>query len=198
MTNRSTYALSAGFALALLGGLPGCGPQSEIRSYTVPAQESAPPSTDRLRALYARSSAGSTAQPKYDVPDSWQRAANDQFSSAAFTAGPSDREARITVTRTGGGMSLDAQLNRWRGQVQLDPISLAEWQEQMETMDMGGVPAAFVVLEGAEQSIAGAVAQHQGLMWFFKMRGPGETVQEQLDQMKAFCRSVRFPAPGGN
>lgn len=193
MSIRTTYGLTA---LAILFA-SGCGTDSEIRSYTVPAGDQEPAGTERLRVLFARSTRNAPAAlPKYDVPESWRQTTNDQFSSAAFLAGPADREARITVTRTGGGAGLDAQLNRWRGQVQLQPLSLDEWKEQMQAIDMGGVAAAYVVLEGAEKSIVGAIAQHEGMMWFFKMSGPNATVEEEQQRMKSFCESVRFPSAG--
>ena len=171
--------------------LCGCTPRSDVRTYTTPASKE-PPTTERLRGLFAGAASAAPKLPDFDKPEEWKEAPADQFSAAAFAAGPNDRPVRITVTRTPAAMGLEVQLNRWCSQLKLEARSTEQWTESLETMDMGGTNAAFVELEGDNESIVGAIAPVGDLMWFFKMRGPSETVSEELDRMRAFCGSVRF------
>lgn len=130
--------------------------------------------------------------PKFQPPASWRKSANDQFSLAAFSAGPEDRAARFTVTRMSAVMDVETQLNRWRSQVGLSPLAPEEWSQQAEVVDIGGVDASFAHLKGESESIAGAVLQLDGTMWFFKMRGPNDTVAEELARMKELCQEATF------
>ena len=126
------------------------------------------------------------------MPPEWRAAEKDQFSAAAFAAGPDDRPVRITVTRTPAAMGLEVQLNRWRGQIQLPDLTAEDWKQELSSLKMGDAEAVFVKMDGETESIAGAIAPVDGMMWFFKMRGPTPTVDEELDRLKEFCGSVRF------
>jgi hypothetical protein len=169
--------------------LVGCIPHSDINSYKVNAVDE-PPTTEMLLPMFQARVAALIESPKFDVPSKWRKAANDEFSLAAFAAGPNERPVRITVTRTPAAMGADVQLNRWRTQLQLDPLPSDEIRQGGEEIEIDGQAARFVRFDGDAESIAGAVVQSGGHMWFFKMRGPRETVDEQIETMKAFCRKA--------
>lgn len=170
----------------------GCMDESQIRTYTIPAGEE-PMTTDRLKPMFAGKDRPAVTLPDFDRPAEWRAAASDQFSAAAFAAGPDDRPVRITITQTPAAMGLLAQLNRWRRQVGMDPMTEEDIDKQVGTLQIGEVEASFVQFSGPTgDSITGAVAEVGEQMWFFKMRGPAQTVIEETDRMRAFCKSVRF------
>lgn len=176
----------------LLTLICGCMDQSEIRTYTIPSGAE-PMTTDRLRPLYVQRTAARPQLPEFKLPEEWRSAAADEFSAAAFAAGPDDRPVRITVTQMPAAMGLAVQLNRWRGQIGLEKLDDADLENEITPLSMGPVEAAFVSFNGpGGESIAGAVAVNAGQMWFFKMRGADETVKEELARLKEFCQSVRF------
>jgi hypothetical protein len=179
--------------ILLVSLLSGCTPQSESRHYTVPADDK-PMTTDRLRPLFEGTSRPVTvALPDFTAPEGWQKAENDQFSAAAFSVGPSDRPARFTITQTPAAVGVLGQISRWRGQVGLDPLPAAQTADGFPTLAMGNISASFVEMEGeGGESIAGAIASVAGNLWFFKLRGPTETVDEEMPRLRAFCESVRF------
>lgn len=153
-----------------------------------------PDTTDRLRPLFqGNKRPTAVALPDFQVPSEWRQAENDQFSAAAFSAGPEDRAARITITQTPAAVGILGQVNRWRGQVGAEPLPADQTMDSFPTVSMGNIPASFVEIVGNDgESIAGAIASVAGQLWFFKMRGPAETVNEELERLKTFCESVRF------
>jgi len=176
-------------ALLVLVPLFGCVPQSEINSYTIDAGEE-PITTEMLLPMFQARVAPPMVTPEFDAPKQWRKAANDEFSLAAFAAGPNGRPVRITVTRTPAAMGVDVQLNRWRTQLQLEPLSSREISQSGEEIEIDGQTTRFVRFDGDAESIAGAVVQSGSQMWFYKLRGPTETVDEQIETMKTFCREA--------
>lgn len=176
-------------AVLLAAGLPGCMEESEIRTYTIPADEDVM-TTERLKSMFA-----ANRLPEFDTPAEWRAAEADDFSRFAFEAGPDDekQKARITVTKMPPAAGLLVQINRWRGQIGLDPLNDMDASPDVEIMKMGDVDATFVDFDGLNgKSIVGAVAQVSGSMWFFKMIGPTDTVDSETERMRKFCASVRF------
>lgn len=72
--------------------LSGCGSSSDIREYEVAREDEKVLTSDLLRDQFE-------AVPfRWEVPKDWVAAQNDQFSAFAWTAGPSESSARITVS----------------------------------------------------------------------------------------------------
>ena len=101
----------------------------------------------------------------------------------------------MTVSPVGGG--LEANVNRWRGQVGLQPLAGAELLREMTPIEIDGARGYLVELtRGSGPGILGALVEHKGQPWIFKMTGPAELVGKQRAAFEAFVKSVRFEGAG--
>jgi hypothetical protein len=113
--------------------------------------------------------------------------------------GADGTEADLAITAfpgdTGGML---ANLNRWRGQISLPPITDAQVDAALEHFDGDGLHfdiADFAgTANGAPTRILGAVLSRPGETWFFKLMGPDALVAAQKDAFRGFLRTVKEPA----
>ena len=111
----------------------------------------------------------------------------------------------ISFPEAAGGLL--ANVNRWRDQLKLAPIS--NEAEAGTPMSVSGHDMFFVDLvseqpispDGSNSRILGGIFPLKGETWFFKMIGPDQLVESQRDAFKQFLESVHLaegdvaPAP---
>lgn len=110
----------------------------------------------------------------------------------------------ILPGRAGGGL---ANVNRWRGQMGLEPIDEAQFAA-LPTASLLGKPGVFVDLEGSFTGMggpvqdgwrmAGMIAESGGMTAFLKMTGPTDDVGAELESLHAFARSIRIEDRGAS
>jgi hypothetical protein len=97
----------------------------------------------------------------------------------------------------GGDLS---NVNRWRGQLQLPPISEQELNAQAENIKAGKNPMRIVefvsdqpLIENRyKQRMVAAIAPHEGETLFVKMMGEDAAVREAKPSFRQFLNSIRF------
>lgn len=140
--------------------------------------------------------AAASGQPSWTVPAAWQPAAAGQFLVAKFTIksgnGP---EAEVNVSSAGGsGGGLEANVNRWRGQLGLPPaeaISTTDFQVsggQAQLVDLTGKDAQT----GQPAELVGVVVNLPGQTWFYKLMGDPSVVAAQKNAFTQFVKSVQY------
>jgi hypothetical protein len=102
----------------------------------------------------------------------------------------------------GGGGGVEANLQRWEGQIVPDPgeeplrdrftvepftISTVEVQGTLQPSQMGAGPSEPI----PGSRLLGAVIEGPGGPWFFKVTGPQETVAAARDEFIRMLRTVR-------
>lgn len=213
--------LVAGAALA------GCRRTESIQSYTV-AKEPPPPAaaavagepTDRMLAAgelpaghppIDASHDQQAAAIRFTAPDSWQELPASGMRKAAFRIAGGDAEAQVTVLDfpdTAGPAIADplANVNRWRGEVGLEPLAGDALSAAVETLEIGGRQATYVaaVPDAAGQQSAvpqrgtlAAMVANDNRVWFFKLTGDRDLVAVHQDEFRSFLQSVRFAADEG-
>jgi hypothetical protein len=110
----------------------------------------------------------------YDVPGEGGAAAD-----LSITAFPGDV----------GGML--ANVNRWRGQVRLQPLSDADLDSAITRLDQNGLSFAVVDFPGDQQRILGAMVSFGGDTWFFKLMGPDAVVGAAKPAFLEFLKTVK-------
>ena len=153
-----------------------------IGDMTTPTTASAPISHD--------------GQPNWRVPAGWQEISGGQFLVAKFTlTGDGGATAAVNVSSSagdGGGMA--ANVNRWRGQLGLPPIS----EIFTTSLDVAGGTAQVVEMSGTNaqngqpsQLIAVIVSQPDQT-WFYKLMGDAKVVAGQKDAFVQFVQSAKY------
>jgi hypothetical protein len=188
--SRVIFLLLTGLLLA------GCR-DTKITSYRVPKESpaSAPAVAD-----------GGAPAIHWQAPADWQAQSGDSQRQGSFlVAGPDGAKADMSVITFPGDVGGDlANVNRWRNQVQLPPISAADLPAVVTRVD---APAgSFLVVDlagdtpasgGNPARILGAILSQPAQTWFFKMMGDGALVEAQKPAFLHFLQTVRFDAPTG-
>lgn len=142
----------------------------------------------------------------WKTPDGWTEVPPGEMRVASFKVqGTDGKQADVSVIPLPGMAGSDeANVNRWRGQVGLSPVSPDELKKSAEDVEAGGQPAQLYDIAGQNPGSGDAerilsVIQHRdGMAWFFKMTGDAGLVEQQKPAFVAFLKSLNFaaaPAP---
>lgn len=226
---RGYWLSGALFLMAGAVLLPGCGGESdapnrqaitEVREVDSAARVAPPAMTAAERVGFkpkgapddhdhahagmpAAGAAASTGLPtlEWDTPEGWAEAPSSAMRVANFTI-PSvpGAECYLTVLPGDGGGVL-ANVNRWRGQMSLEPIDQAALDALPRKPMLGG-EAVYTVLDGTfggmrgdQQSenyrMLGAAIVSDGFSYFVKLTGPADALATQEANFDAFLASLR-------
>ncbi len=172
----------------LLGNLGGAAARPMLR----------PPARDTGGPAPFATAAGPSI--KFDTPEEWSqgelvvsRGGIQIRRQAAFEVKKDGQSVAITATRMpGNSSSLLINVNRWRGQVQLDPVTEAELEADSEKIDVDGATGTYVQLIGAKDAILGVVAFRDGMAWFIKLQGDHDLAIQERTHFDEFLKSIRF------
>lgn len=133
-------------------------------------------------------------------PDNWTEGPRGQIRAASFVvkndAGKQADISIIPLPGTAGGD--ESNVNRWRGQVGLTPISGEELNKTAESVEIAGQPAKLYEAAGPGSGsgdparVLGAIQHRDGMAWFFKMTGDDALVAKEKTAFVAFMKSLRF------
>lgn len=156
-------------------------------------------STNEKRDPDASGSGAPGARPAWEVPAGWQEAAPGQMLLARFQLGGAESKTEVTVSAfpgdTGG---LLANVNRWRGQVGLQPVEQAQADKDLATLDLSGARAMLLDVSGksprngAPTRLVGAIVPREGQTWFYKLMGDPAVVEHERQAFVQFVKSVRY------
>lgn len=174
-----------------------------LRSFAMSFDPSAPPAAAPDPQPAATAEPAQRGVPAWDVPTHWiATAPTSSLVAAAFTPG-SDSGAQVTVTPLAGEAGgLLANLNRWRSQVGLPPVTEVAAQP-LTTLTVGDGSARIVDLVGGAEGTAPARALIVALVaqpgsdrtWYVRLAGPAAIVATQREAFLGFVRSIRFATP---
>jgi len=139
-------------------------------------------------------------KPNWQVPAGWQEIAGGQFLVAKFAVGGKDNaQAFVNVSMSAGmGGGLLANVNRWRGQLGLAPLTETDLAAQTRTLALPNGSATVVEMSGTDARsgqptrLLGAIVPHGSDTWFYKLMGPEQLVQGQKDAFDKFVQSVKY------
>jgi hypothetical protein len=189
--------------------LAGCG-RDDVRVYSVPkeaapvvqAQAGLPPGHPALPAT--ESAPITEPQLQWQLPAGWEQVAPGQMRAASFRVkGSKGNMADVGVFSLPGQAGSDlANVNRWRGQVGLAPVTDAELAGLGQAVEMPARQVARVYdlagqIPGSTEKtrILGAILRGDEGAWFFKMTGDDALVAEQKEAFITFLKSVTFSSP---
>lgn len=161
---------------------------------------SSAPFANMMRSAPPQETPPAAAGPKlaYDLPESWRDLGAGGMRKAAFEVASTDGRVEITLIdldRSAGDRL--ANINRWRGQVGLPPITESELATVMSPIPIAGQMGDFVELAGdpaseKPQSILGVIFDRGDQTWFLKLQGSPALAAAEKEHFLAFASSLKF------
>jgi hypothetical protein len=138
---------------------------------------------------------------QYTLPASWQEKAPTPMRLASFKAtAPNGKETDVSIVSLPGIAGGDlANVNRWRGQVQLGPIDEDTLAKSAERVTANGHEYLVVNLvsdlpiDGEKKRILAAILDENDHAWFIKMMGEDAAVASQKDVFIDFLGGLKIP-----
>ena len=201
--NKSVRALASGAGLILVLTLSGCG-REDVKVYRV-AKDQPNPATAAPGGMPAGHPAvGGPAQAQltWKTPDGWNELQPGGMRVASFKiTGNNGKQADVSIIPLRGGAGGDfANVNLWRDQVSLPPVTAEELAGLVQPVAAGGLRADLYELPGKSPEngeptrILGAIQHREDTDWFFKMTGDDQLVAEQKPAFIEFLKSIAFGA----
>ena len=154
--------------------------QSSINIYTVPKEESQKESSIQVELSWT-------------APPSWKEKALSEFRKASFEIQSHEGKADFSVVAfPGDAGGLLANINRWRGQLQLPPFTEETLRRAIRNETHQRFQFKIVYFEGKnKEAILAAILSHADQTWFFKLSGPSKLVSNQRRNFTLFLESLR-------
>lgn len=138
----------------------------------------------------------------WDAPEDWEPIAPTMGQIAAFRLGGHEDAVASLSLLSGRGGGVLANVNRWRGQLGLDPVT-DEAVAALPRRGLLGRDAVFVDVEGAYKGMGpevriesarliGAILTLPQATVFVKLIGPVEIVEGERSRFEAFLDSITF------
>ncbi len=134
----------------------------------------------------------------YDKPATWKAKPGSQYRTLNFDVG-SDGITECYVSQSGGGLL--PNLNRWRGQMGLKPMSTTELT-RLSPLRVLGVETPLLVIEGSFQGMSGPRIEKAGMLavyvetsgtsYAIKLTGPTDKVRAAQRDFVKFVQSLRM------
>ena len=111
-------------------------------------------------------------------------------------SGADNSQASVNVSVTGGGVVMN--VNRWRGQLGLEPASDTDIEKEGKPVDTQGGKATLFEMSGKDARsgqdarIIGIILPRGQQTWFYKLMGPSALVEQNKDKFLDFVKTVKY------
>ena len=134
----------------------------------------------------------------WQAPAAWTQKPAGAMRKASYSVPGEAGESDLSVTAFPGDVGGElANVNRWRGQIALAPLSADDLDGAVTRLDQNGLKVTVVELSSkgdpTNKAILGAIIPYSGATWFFKLSGPGTSVKAAKPAFLEFLRTVRAP-----
>ena len=143
----------------------------------------------------------SAQNARWRVPVGWIEQPPSEMRAASFLIkGKNGLSSDVSVIPLAGAAGGDLEnINRWRGQIDLPPLSESELSRHVKTIDAGGRPMRYVnfasegpLIDGRYKKRVAAAYYHDGeRTWFVKMTGEDQNVRDAEKSFLQFLGSMR-------
>lgn len=186
--------------------LAACGRNNEVQVYRVAKEQPQPqdmaPGNPAGMPSGHPDMAGQPTGLKWTLPTGWQEMPPGEMRVASFKIkDDAGKQADVSVVPLPGMAGGDlANVNRWRGQVGLGPISEEEMAKAAEPVEIAGQKAELFDEAGQMSGVDGktrivaAILRQNDVAWFFKMIGDDALVAQQKPAFVSFLKSLSFVA----
>ena len=132
----------------------------------------------------------------WEKPDLWIPTEGSSMRLASFEVPYSTGSGDLSIMELGGnGGGLEANVNRWRGQIDLNPLTKLEIETEAENgiSDLGNYQLFLLInLEKKETAFLAAIFPLGNRTLFIKLTASAEGILEIEKDFKDFCSSMKF------
>ena len=168
----------------------------EIHSYRVPKEQSA--GGERMADVNPELPPRAGGAVVWTAPADWRSVQSDQpMRLATFDAGG----AEVTVTAFPGAVGGNlANVNRWRGQIGLDPVDDAAVAQLLTTSREGATEVSLLTMTGKDGKVllGAIIVPGDGQTWFAKSVTDEARAKAIADAFAAFAKSFRLQGGGSS
>lgn len=135
------------------------------------------------------------AAPHWSVPAGWQTEKVGPMQTAHFEAPGKGGNAEITVVALPGSAGGElANVNRWRGQMGLKPVTEAQMGGLLLKVKIPGTPVYAVALKSADgkQAMIAVAVTEGSTTWFYKVTGAAAAVARVQPAFLQFVQTVKY------
>lgn len=169
---------------------------SFLKSLSFAGPSAAPMDTTLMSAAPDPSTASAPGKPTWETPSGWKEVPGGQFLVAKFSI---EDAANVNVSSSpGSGGGLSANVNRWRGQLGLSPLSEDDVNALAKPIDTAAGKAMLVDMSGTDARtgqkarLLAAIVPQGGQTWFYKLMGNEQVVDRQKDAFAKFVQTARY------
>jgi hypothetical protein len=126
-------------------------------------------------------------------PPGWQEKPGSGFRYATFVvpgSGGTPADLSVTVLEGDAGGTL-SNINRWRGQLGLDPLTPSQWAREEKTVRPAGRSMVYTSFANKTNRMTAAIYSTATQTWFFKLVGEDPVVRSAGADFMAFLESLR-------
>ena len=134
----------------------------------------------------------------WQAPAEWTAKKASAMRKGSYAVPGPGGDSDLSVTAFPGDVGGElANVNRWRSQIGMTPLAASELDASVSHLQANNLDLVVVELfpkgDPKAKSILGAMVPYAGSTWFFKLSGPGTSVQAAHDAFLAFLRTVHAP-----
>lgn len=135
----------------------------------------------------------------WTAPAGWEARQGSAMRKATYViTGDAGATAELAVTAFPGDVGGDlANVNRWRGQLGLPPISAAELPAALQRFESNGFKIAVADLAASSGNpptrVLGGIVPFSGSTWFFKLTGPAPLIEREKSAFIDFLKTIKAP-----
>lgn len=127
--------------------------------------------------------------PFFEKPDGWVEGGTG-MATVAFQA--TDGNAKIVITVTAAGGSRVDNVNRWRGQIQLEPLPKDQVEASAKKVSVGPLTGEQFEMSNGTRTIFGVIVEDRGLTWYIKLDGDPALAERERGHFEAFLKSLKW------
>ncbi len=127
----------------------------------------------------------------WQAPDGWRRGEERPMRLATYMPAATEATECAVTLLPGMAGGITANLNRWRAQLDLGPMSDDDILA-LPRLEMLGEQAAYLSVAdaGGTVKLYGVICPIPGGLLFVKMTGPIHEMEPERERFEAFCRSM--------
>ena len=132
-------------------------------------------------------------QFSFTAPNHWQKQSASGFRVASYIIAKNDLKVDVSVTKFPGDVGGDlANVNRWRNQLGLSPISDDQLKSDLTSFKVGELNVKSIAFNSTDKAILAAIIFRNNESWFVKLMGDKTLVDKEKPSYRSFLESFKI------